>query len=59
MAVNKLGAGTMLLTNASNTFTGPINIQAGVLGATSDGALGASGNQVNIIGPRGAFPGQS
>jgi len=58
IAVNKLGVGTMELTNASNTFTGPINIEQGVLSATANGALGNASNQVNILGPRGSYPGR-
>ncbi|NCA02771.1 MAG: hypothetical protein EBS87_11540, partial [Sphingomonadaceae bacterium] len=46
----KNGAGTLLLTNATNDFDGTVNINAGVLAAANDGALGAAGNVINIQG---------
>jgi autotransporter-associated beta strand protein len=49
--LTKSGAGTLLLTNASNTFggaTATIDVLAGVLAASSDGALGNSGNKVRL-----------
>ncbi|MEZ0273883.1 MAG: beta strand repeat-containing protein, partial [Roseimicrobium sp.] len=45
----KSGAGTLLLTNAANSFTGTMTVTGGVLGATSNGALGDVANVV-IIG---------
>ncbi|QIF03831.1 autotransporter-associated beta strand repeat-containing protein [Roseimicrobium sp. ORNL1] len=45
----KAGAGTLLLTNAANAFTGTMTVTGGVLGATSNGALGDTANVV-IIG---------
>lgn len=51
---NKIGNGTMLLTNSGNTFTGNINISnaaataGGVFAVTNDGALGNAANKVNI-----------
>ncbi|CAN5834310.1 hypothetical protein BH11VER1_BH11VER1_04950 [soil metagenome] len=50
----KGGAGTLLLTNAGNSFTGNVTIgtaagtAGGVLGVTNDGALGDLTNDVNI-----------
>ncbi len=50
----KSGAGTLLLTNSGNTFLGnttsAVNITAGVLGATNDGAFGAPSNGIIING---------
>jgi autotransporter-associated beta strand protein len=53
-AFTKTGTGTMLLTDASNTFTGDIVIGTGGAGTTSFGALaftsaGALGNTANTI----------
>jgi autotransporter-associated beta strand protein len=45
----KVGNGTLELTNAANDFGGAgrtIDIQQGVLAASSDGALGAAGNMI-------------
>lgn len=45
---NKLGAGTLVLTNAGNTFNGNISINQGVLSVSSDAQLGAGGNNVRL-----------
>jgi len=39
--LEKQGAGTLVLSNGSNSFSGPLNVAAGTLQATSAGALGA------------------
>ena len=56
--INKSGAGTLVLTNASNSFQGTINVSgaagAGVLGATSDGALGDPSNGIVLNGGTGS-----
>jgi len=51
----KAGAGTMVLSNASNGFTGTITITNGVLGATSDGALGTGTNGITLNGAPATF----
>ncbi|MBL9133392.1 MAG: hypothetical protein JNG86_19430, partial [Verrucomicrobiaceae bacterium] len=40
--------GTVLLSNSGNTFLGDATIVRGVLAATSDGALGDLGNQIQL-----------
>ena len=45
--LTKLGAGTLTLTG-TNTFTGPVNINAGTLAAASEASLGAAGNTVTV-----------
>jgi autotransporter-associated beta strand protein len=50
-SLTKSGPGTLLLTNAANTFGGSgatIDVLAGVLAASSDGALGASANSITL-----------
>jgi autotransporter-associated beta strand protein len=52
--IQKLGAGTLVLNSATNTFGGSgktINIQAGVVAASSDGALGDPANVINLNVP--------
>ena len=51
----KAGAGTMILANASNSFTGNVTVTGGVLGATSDAALGTSTNAIVLNGATGMF----
>ncbi|NBN94086.1 MAG: hypothetical protein EBV31_00410 [Verrucomicrobia bacterium] len=49
--LTKSGAGTLLLTNPANTFggaTATIDVLAGVLAASSDAALGNTGNKVRL-----------
>ncbi|NBX35045.1 hypothetical protein EBR16_06760, partial [bacterium] len=48
--IQKNGAGTMLLTNAANDFTGTVNVNAGVLAASNDAALGNAANIINLQG---------
>lgn len=48
--LSKAGAGTLNLTNADNDFTGNVNIAAGVLRVSSDGALGDSENDIVLAG---------
>jgi fibronectin-binding autotransporter adhesin len=43
-----VGAGTLVLTNASNNFTGNITVAAAVLSVGSDGALGDANNTVTL-----------
>ena len=40
--LTKTGAGTLALTNANNTYTGPVRINAGTLSVTADGSLGTA-----------------
>ena len=49
-ATTKAGAGTLLLSNTGNTFTGDITVTAGALAVTGDGSLGAGANQVILNG---------
>src|SRR5262249_55184314 len=42
----KQGSGTIVLSNAANSFTGDVIILSGTLVAASDAALGAAGNRV-------------
>jgi len=51
----KAGTGTMVLDNATNDFTGNITVTGGVLGATSDAALGNAANTITLNGASGAF----
>ena len=44
--LTKTGDGTLLLTNAGNTFTGDLAVTSGWLAATNDGALGAASNRI-------------
>ncbi len=46
----KTGAGTLLLSNAANGFTGDINVTGGALAFSNDLALGAAANQVILNG---------
>ncbi len=41
VGINKTGTGTLVLGNASNTYTGGTTIGAGALRVSSDGSLGA------------------
>ena len=40
---NKQGAGTVVVTNNDNTYTGLTDVQAGTLSVTADNGLGAAG----------------
>ncbi|MGC4007426.1 MAG: hypothetical protein QM811_31605 [Pirellulales bacterium] len=53
--ITKAGAGTMLLSDATSDFTGNLTVTAGVLGTTSDGALGNLANTITLNGASGAF----
>lgn len=53
--ITKAGAGTMVLTNNTNDFTGNITVTGGVLGASSDQALGNGANSIILNGAVGAF----
>ena len=44
--LTKSGNGTLVLSNAANSFTGNVAVTAGRVAATSDGALGNAANQV-------------
>lgn len=46
--LTKEGTGVLALTNASNSFSGGIVIDAGTLSVSSDAALGAAGTSVTI-----------
>lgn len=48
--MTKAGGNTLILTNAGNTFSGGITLASGVLGATSDGALGDVSNAITVTG---------
>ncbi|QOV90342.1 autotransporter-associated beta strand repeat-containing protein [Humisphaera borealis] len=51
-SISKTGAGTVALTNSGNTFNGGlIDVTAGVLAASSDGALGDASNVVRLNTP--------
>ncbi len=45
---NKAGAGTLVLGNAGNSFTGDINIQQGVVSVATDNALGTGSNLIRL-----------
>ena len=45
----KLGAGTLTLTG-TNTFTGPLNINAGIVAVTSESSLGEVANALTVGG---------
>ena len=49
-SITKTGAGTLILSNSSNTFTGGITISGGIVKATAAGALGADANAISIAG---------
>jgi autotransporter-associated beta strand protein len=51
----KVGNGSLLLENASNDFIGGITVTAGVLAATSDGALGDAANAITLNGTSATF----
>jgi autotransporter-associated beta strand protein len=46
--ITKIGNGTLALTNAGNSFTGLIDIQAGTVAASSDGAFGNLANGIQL-----------
>ena len=46
----KAGNDTLSLTNAGNTFSGGIQLSAGTLQASSNGAFGAAGNDITVTG---------
>ena len=46
----KAGTGVLYLTNNTNNFTGNITVTGGVLAFNSDGALGNTGNAINLSG---------
>ena len=49
-SIAKTGAGTLILSNPANTFTGGITISGGIVKATAAGALGADANAISIAG---------
>ncbi len=51
----KNGIGTLVLSNATNNFTGAISVTAGVLSIGSDGALGNLINTVTLNGGTGTL----
>jgi len=51
-AANANTDGRFEITNAANTFTGPINITAGEVRFTSDGSIGNAGNDIILDGGR-------
>ena len=48
---NKVGAGTVVVTNDGNTYTGVTNVQGGTLSVTADNGLGAAGagNETTVV----------
>jgi autotransporter-associated beta strand protein len=44
----KLGAGTVVLTNAANTFSGNVTVRQGIVSVSANGQLGAAGNLVSL-----------
>jgi autotransporter-associated beta strand protein len=46
--ITKVGTNTVVLANAGNSITQSVNVTAGVLGATSDAALGTAGLGITI-----------
>ena len=48
--VNVLGGGSLVLSNAGNSFTGNVTVSNGTLSINSDGALGDASNTVNLAG---------
>lgn len=54
-SITKAGAGTMVLEDASNDFTGNLTVTGGVLGAASDAALGNAANTITLNGATAAF----
>jgi autotransporter-associated beta strand protein len=48
--LTKIGSGTLVLTNSSNSFTGNIAVTGGVLQAPNDGALGNTSNTLTLDG---------
>ena len=49
-SITKTGAGTLVLSNGANSFTGGITISAGIVKVTATGALGADANPISIAG---------
>ena len=49
-SITKDGAGTLVLSNPDNSFTGGINLQRGYVKATAAGALGADSNVIAFSG---------
>jgi autotransporter-associated beta strand protein len=49
-SINKLGLGTLLLTNTNNTYTGNITVTQGILSITNSGALGTGGTTTVLSG---------
>ncbi|HRQ87787.1 MAG TPA: autotransporter-associated beta strand repeat-containing protein, partial [Bacteroidia bacterium] len=52
----KMGAGTLVVNNTANTFSGPVNINVGEVEFTSNGALGNS-TSIAVDGGRLSFRG--
>ncbi|MDI1314046.1 autotransporter-associated beta strand repeat-containing protein, partial [Prosthecobacter sp.] len=54
--ITKIGAGTLVLGNASNSFTGTIDIQGGIVAVSSNTALGNIANNIllNVNAATGA-----
>ncbi len=46
----KSGGGTLILTNQSNSYTGPTSVSAGVLEVSHNAQLGASDADINLLG---------
>ncbi|NBO46808.1 MAG: hypothetical protein EBU85_07380, partial [Actinobacteria bacterium] len=54
--LTKTGNGTLVLGNATNDFTGNVDIQRGVVSVSSDGQLGTASNQVRLNPTSGTTP---
>ena len=53
--LTKTGAGSLLLSDATNDFIGNLTVTGGVLAATSDGALGDLANTITLNGTTATF----
>ncbi|NBV49192.1 MAG: hypothetical protein EBR95_09220, partial [Verrucomicrobia bacterium] len=53
--ITKVGDGVLVLANATNDFTGDVNVTRGVLSISADGQLGAAANRV-LLNPTGGSP---
>lgn len=49
-SLNKAGVGTLILTNAANTYSGNTTVSAGTLQVDGDGSLGNGAGTVNLAG---------
>jgi autotransporter-associated beta strand protein len=54
LAITKLGAGALTLSNAGNTFTGDVNISGGAIIITKSTALGLGAKSITISGSTNA-----